>query len=246
MKDKISFENSVREKSKKLIAQRKRQRKATLYTLSSLCVCFLLVFGLFLSDGFFPMKAFDAAAPESANGADFYYGDSQGKGNAHYDNTNGSINESSADTQTHIAIATSTAVPSVTQAPKETESPAVSSTAAAITPDSPAKTEQSVRTSTNSVTVYTSLIMTNTKSEDDISALIDAVFSYDEPKTERTDEFSVKVVFSTPIGKFTYFVTEDDVSGIVPTGDLSGDSGTNTQAPVTSAAQMPKNPSAPK
>ena len=241
MKDKISFENSVREKSKKLIAQRNRQRKATVYTLSSLCVCFVLIFGLFLSGDFFPMKAFDVAAPEAANGADFNYSSANGAGD--YDSTKESSNDegvaaaitSKAETQT--ALATSIATPSDAESPADR--PPVSSTVAVIQPSSPAEAEKIIREYTEAAMVYTSLIATHTVSKDDISELADAVFAYDEPKTDSSEEFSVKIVFATTYGRVTYYVKEEDVEGIVPTGDLSGDSGTNTQAPVTSAAAMP-------
>ncbi len=252
MKDKLSFENSVREKSKKLIAQRNRQRKATVYTLSSLCVCFVLIFGLFLSGEFFPMKAFDAAAPEAANGADFNYSSEKGAG--YYDDAD-TVKESAAEgiyksedsdkaKETQAALATSIATPSDAESPADR--PPVSSTVAVIQPSSPAEAEKIIREYTEAAMVYTSLIATHTVSKDDISELADAVFAYDEPKTDSSEEFSVKIVFATTYGRVTYYVKEEDVEGIVPTGDLSGDSGTNTQAPVTSAAQMPKNPSAPK
>ena len=243
MKDKISFENSVREKSKKLIAQRNRQRKATVYTLSSLCVCFVLIFGLFLSGDFFPMKAFDIAVPEAANGADFNYSLEDGTG--YYDSTKESSDDESIKTTEGVAAAiTSIATPSDAESP--TDRPPVSSTVAVILPSSPVEAENIIREHTEAATVYTSLIATHTVSKDEISKIADVVFAYENPKTDSSDAFSVKVVFHTTKGRITYYVKEEDMRGIVPTGDLSGDSGTNTQAPVTSAAQMPKNPSAPK
>jgi hypothetical protein len=81
MKDRISFENSIREKSKRLIAHNKRKKKIMLGTLSALCVCFVVTLGVGSSFGGFLANggvSFDAAlSPKSeAEAADGgYYGD---------------------------------------------------------------------------------------------------------------------------------------------------------------------------
>ena len=81
MKDRISFENSIREKSKRLIAHNKRKKKIMLGTLSALCVCFVVTLGVGSSfDGFLAKggMAFDSAfSPKSEAEAadDAYFGD---------------------------------------------------------------------------------------------------------------------------------------------------------------------------
>ena len=81
MKDRISFENSIREKSKRLIAHNKRKKKIMLGTLSALCVCFVVTLGASSSFGGFLANggmAFDSAlSPKSEAEAadDGYFGD---------------------------------------------------------------------------------------------------------------------------------------------------------------------------
>jgi hypothetical protein len=69
MKDRISFENSIREKSKRLIAHNKRKKKIMLGTLSALCVCFVVTLGVGSSFGGFLANggvSFDAALSPKA------------------------------------------------------------------------------------------------------------------------------------------------------------------------------------
>ena len=228
MKDKISFENSVREKSRQLIEERKRAKRRALYTASSLCVCFLVVFGLFLTMPEMLSKnvAFDAA-PEAAydasvnqsGGRGDYDHVMDGKGNATPDDES-KADLSPAITKSTYAAATSVATPYEPDTPVTTgkdtvtESP-VSSTAEPTQTDTPTSIEALLRGHTTSASVYTSLLATNTKVEEDISALIDAVFA-GEPQTEPSEEYTVKVVFSTIKGKFTYYLAEESIKDIAP------------------------------
>ncbi len=240
MKDKISFENSVREKSKSLIEKRKKQRKRAFYTASSLCVCFLVVFGIFLTMPGMGMKSAFDFAPEASDDADLNYSQSGAMGDYDYASdvkgssaTKGeSASDSAPSTTTRKlpayveipaatdAAATTVAAPYEPSAPVTTardvvtEAP-VSSTSSPAQTETPTGIEETLREHTASASVYTSLLATNTRSADDITALIDAVFA-EEPKTEPSGEYTVKVVFSTSQGKLTYYLTEADVKDIVP------------------------------
>ena len=225
MKDKIAFENSVREKSSALIRERKKRHKAMLYTASSLCMCFVIAFGVFLSA---PMtkKAFDAAAPESAN--DVYYDDRYYSADADYSKGNGGQNSATEKESHDILPAYTQALPSQPKDPVVTAKPSVPTTAgdipttevpvttAPIYPEQDKSSPKYLKRYATSVSISTSEIAKLTKSREEIELIIDIIFSGEEIKTAPDGEYTVKVLVKTPSEEQIFFLTESDAADIIP------------------------------
>lgn len=230
MKDRIAFESSVMEKSRHLIQKRKQKRKAAMYTATSLCTCFIIAFGVFMTAPSLSKKAFDAAAPESAGGvADDYY---------YYVNEDALPNYSTADgangskksehdysdvktTEAPIAAVTSAAAPYI---PSDPDVPTTTSPDKDNQTDEPSayasEEEKIIRLYANAAIIHGAEIVTKTASAEEISKLADAVFASESHKNP-TDTHTVRVVFVTDVlleddPKYTYYLTEADVQGIVP------------------------------
>ena len=220
MKDKIAFENSVREKSRSLIRARKKRKQAMLYTASSLCVCFIITFGVFLSAPTVK-KAFDAA-PESA-GDLFYAAD------ADYSSSKGSgAQNSSAEKEVYDRLPTYTqAQPSQPEIPSVTEEQKIPSTthdspttevpvttAPPIRPEQDKASEKYLKRYATSVEIYSSEIAKYSRSQEEIGLIIDLIFSKDA-RTEPDGEYTVKVVINTPSEEMVFFLTEEDVASFI-------------------------------
>ena len=227
MKDRIAFESSVMEKSRHLIQKRKQKRKAAMYTATSLCTCFIIAFGVFMTAPSLSKKAFDAAAPESAGGvADDYYYYVNEDALPNYstaDGANGStVKDTSLKTETEhdddsgkFAVTSTAATPYQPSVPTTTTA-SPTTTVPQIYPEQEKGTANYIKSYASSASVYTKEIAKNTKAPDEIHFLVDKAFAKEDTIKEKDDIHTVKVVFTVGSEKYTFFLTEADVQGIVP------------------------------
>ena len=225
MKDKISFESSVREKRELLTAKIKRRRKNISYAASTLCACFIVAFGVYitlLGLRFDTMEK--AAAPDSA--ADIYYSYSTELGAS---GGGEKFNQNSDKVNAESASADNAATPAKTevQKPYEPSTPITSTVAPStmaptttsvpqIYPERPKGTAEYLKGCASSVSIYTSEIAKNTRSTEEIHEIINVIFSKNELVTEPDGTNTVKIVFSAVGEKYTFFVSEDDIANFIP------------------------------
>ena len=192
MKDRISFENSIREKSKRLIAHNKRKKKIMLGTLSALCVCFVVTLGVSSSFGGFLAKggvSFDAALSpkaeaEAADGG--YYGDFDAMQNgAMREEANNSSDSSSEK--------------------KDDE----------LKGNAPVRSDGALK----GAQIYSSTLASYTKDENDLLFLLELI-KLGDYKLQQDEKYCVQVtlIYSAPEGedKSAVYITEEAANKILP------------------------------